>query len=72
MILLKNKHHCWREKHEKSGAIEGEKEGARYVMQERENNFGVFFSRPLVFQDSKKHCPLVSLEHDHNTIVITK
>ena len=30
-------------------AIEGEKEGARYGVQERRNNL-VFFSRPLVFK----------------------
>ena len=43
-----------REKREKAGAIEGEKEGARYGMQERRNDFGVFFSRPLVFKNNLK------------------
>ena len=32
-----------REKREKAGAIEGEKEGVRYSMQEHLNDFGFFF-----------------------------
>ena len=35
-----------REKRKKAGAIEGEKEGACYVMLERGNDFGVFFKAP--------------------------
>ena len=38
-----------RERHEKAGAIEGEKEEAHYGMREHVNDFGVFF-QPSCFQ----------------------